>query len=99
MHITDIEACSCWNKVFTKVLAVQEKEKWRKYLAFLHAQRKECTLVVHTIASIAGRKAKSAENRLASVLAKKWKREYSEIMFYVRVRMALAVVKTNSLLI
>ena len=43
--------------------------------------------------------AKSAEKRLASALAEKWKREYSEMVFYVRVRMSLGVVKANSLLI
>ena len=37
---------------------------------------------------IAGREAKSAEKRLAYALAEKWKREYSEMVFYVRVRMS-----------
>ena len=55
--------------------------------------------MVYTVDGIAGREAKSAEKRLASALAEKWKREYSEMVFYVRVRMSLAVVKANSLLI
>ena len=48
---------------------------------------------------IAGREAKSAEKHLASALADKWKKEFSEMVFYVRVRMALVVVRVNSLLI
>ena len=55
--------------------------------------------MVYTVAGIAGREAKSAEKRLVSFLAEKWKREYSEMVFYVRVQMALSVVKANRLLI
>ena len=55
--------------------------------------------MIYSVAGIAGRDAKSAEKRLASALADKWKKEYSEMVFYVRVQMALAVVKANSLLI
>ena len=55
--------------------------------------------MVYSVDGIAGREAKSAQKRLASALAEKRKREYSEMVFYVRVRMALSVVKSNSLLI
>ena len=46
-----------------------------------------------------GKKAKTAERRLAALLAVKWKREYSEVVNFVRVRMALAVVRSNTLLL
>ena len=55
--------------------------------------------MVYSVDGIAGREARSAEKRLASALAEKWKREYLEMVFYVRVWMSLAVVKANSLLI
>lgn len=42
---------------------------------------------------------KLAEKHLAEVLAAKWRKEYSEMVYYVRVWMALAVVRANSLLI
>jgi hypothetical protein len=48
---------------------------------------------------IAGRKARNAERRLATHLASKWKRGYSQMVYYVRVQMAIAVVHANSLLI
>ena len=99
IRITDTEAPSYPNQDFTKVLAAQEKEKKRKYLAPLHAQRKDFTPMIYSVDGIAGREAKSAEKRIVSALAGKWKKEYSEMVFYVRVRMALAVVKANSLLI
>ena len=48
---------------------------------------------------IAAREAKAAKRRLASALAWKWKRQYSEMCGFVRVRMALAVVRANTLLL
>ena len=83
MQITYTEARSYSKKDFTKILAAQEKGEKMKYLASLHAQRKLFNRVVYTIDGIAGRKAKSAEKRLASFLPEKWKREYSEMVVYV----------------
>ena len=51
--------------------------------------------MIYSVNNIAGRDAKSAEKRLPFTLAEKWKREYFEIVFYVRVWMALDVVKAN----
>ena len=48
---------------------------------------------------MAGRETKMAEQRLAELLAGKWKREYSEMVAYVRARMTLAVVRANTLLV
>ena len=55
--------------------------------------------MVYSVDGIAGREAQNAEKRLAVHLAGKWNREYSQMVFYVRVRMAIAVVHANSLLI
>ena len=41
----------------------------------------------------------SAEKHSASAFVEKWNKPYSEMVFYVHVRMALAVVCANSLLI
>jgi hypothetical protein len=46
-----------------------------------------------------GREAQNVEKRLATHLAGKWNREYSLMVYFVRVRMAIAVVRANSLLI
>ena len=37
--------------------------------------------MIYSVDSIAGREAKSAEKHLASALADKWKKEYSEMVF------------------
>ena len=99
MRITDTESRSYRNRDFEKVLALQEKEKKDKYLASCHEMRKDFTPLVYSVDGIAGREAKAAEKRLASYLAKKWKKNYSEMVFYVRARMAISVVRANSLLI
>ena len=41
----------------------------------------------------------SAEKHSASAFVEKWNKPYSEMVFYVHVRMALAVICANSLLI
>jgi hypothetical protein len=62
-------------------------------------RRKDFVPLVYSVDGISGREAKSAERRLASALAWKWKRHYSEMCGYVRARMALSVVRANTLLI
>ena len=55
--------------------------------------------MVYSVDGIAGREAWNAEKRLATHLASKWNREYFQMVYYVRVRMAIAVVRANCLLI
>ncbi len=55
--------------------------------------------MVYSVDGIAGREARNAEIRLATHLASKWNCGYSQMVYYVRVRMAIAVVCANSLLI
>ena len=50
--------------------------------------------MVHSVDGIVGREAHHAKKRLTTHLASKWNHEYSQ-----RVRMAIAVVRSNSLLI
>ncbi len=61
--------------------------------------RKDFMPMVYSVDGIAGRKAQNAEKRLATHLASKWKHEYSQMVYYVRVRTAIAVVRADSLLI
>ena len=48
---------------------------------------------------ISGAEALAAQKRLAALLSYKLKREYSEMCGFVRARMSLAIVKSNSLLL
>ena len=81
------------------MLAAQKKEKNDKYLKACHRIRKDFTPMVYSVDGIAGRDTRSAEKHLVTALAAKWKKPYSEMVYYVRVRMNLTVIRANSLLI
>ena len=98
IRITNTEARSHRNKDPTKCLAAQEKEKRNKYERACHEQRKDFTPLVYSIDGMAGPATRAAERRMAARLAWKWKREYSEMAGYVRSRMAIAVVRSNTLM-
>ena len=55
--------------------------------------------LVYLVDGLPGQRAKAAEKRLAALLASKWDRPYSDVMNFVRVRMSLAVVRSNTLLL
>eukprot|EP00957_Ditylum_brightwellii_P193254 14714696-Ditylum_brightwellii.AAC.1 len=83
----------------SKVLLAAEKEKKKKYLDACIERRRTFTPLVYSADGMAGAEAWVAEKRLASHLSNKLKRAYSEICGYVRSRMALAAVRTNTLLL
>ena len=55
--------------------------------------------MVYSVDGVAGREARSAEKRLAILLAANWKRQYSQVVYFVRVRMQIALVRSTILLI
>ena len=54
---------------------------------------------MYSVDGIQGRGVRSAERRLAAELAEKWARPYSQMVHNVKVRMIIAVVRVNTLLI
>ena len=52
--------------------------------------------MVYLVDGMAGDEARAADKNLASVFAAKRKREYSEMCRYVRVRMLITVVRSNT---
>ncbi len=99
MRNTDTGARSYRKKEFAKVLEQHKKEKKDKYLQNCLEMRKDFTPMVYSVDGIAGGEVQNAEKRLATHLAGKWNRDYSQMVYYVRVRMAIAMVQANSLLI
>jgi hypothetical protein len=99
VRITDSDAPTHRTVEVPKLLARQEKEKKSKYLQSCLEMRKDFTPLVYTVDGVAGREARSAEKRLAALLADKWKRSYSQMVYYVKVRIQLSLVRTTSLLI
>jgi hypothetical protein len=62
-----------------KVLNRHEKEKKDKYNALCAARRRHFTLLVFSVDGLQGTEATAASKRLASRLAAKWHRLYSEV--------------------
>ena len=56
-------------------------------------------LLVYSADGMAGKEAKSFKRRIASLLAVKWDRPYSEVVGYVRGRMGLAIIRHNTRLL
>ena len=82
-----------------KALPKAEKEKKDLYLQACLECRSTFTPMVYSADGIPGAWALAAQNRLAALLSYKLKREYSEICGFVRARMSLAIVRSNSLLL
>jgi hypothetical protein len=99
VRITDTECRSTRNHDPSKVLAKCEKLKKDKHLHACLEQRRDFTPLVYSVDGMSGRETKQAERQIASALSTKWCREYSEMVAFVRARMALSVVRSNSLLL
>ena len=82
-----------------KALAKAEKEKKDLYLQACLERRRTFTPMVYSADGTPGVEALAAQKRLAVLLSYKLKREYSEICSFVRARMSLAIVSSNSLLL
>ena len=52
--------------------------------------------LVYSVDGMAGKEAKPFERRIASLLAEKWDRPYSEMVGYVRGCMGLAIIRHNT---
>jgi hypothetical protein len=78
------------------ILKHHEAEKKRKYLVHCERQHKHFTPLVFSVDGMMGVECDAARKRLASRLATKWKRTYSELCGFVRSRLAIALVRSAS---
>ena len=99
IRVTDTDAPSYRNRTSAKVIEAAEKEKCNKYDAACRERQRDFVPLVYLVDGLPGQRAKAAEKRLAALLASKWDRPYSDVMNFVRVRMSLAVVRSNTLLL
>ena len=97
--ISDLEGRSHRQIEPEKVLAKMEKSKKAKHLAACLERRRTFTPICYTVDGMAGKETRAAEKQLARLLADKWSREYSQMVGYVRARMAIAVVRSQSRLL
>ena len=99
MIIVNLDAGSYLRTTPEKALAKAEKEKKHLYLKACLELRRTFTPMVYSADGIPGAEALAAQKRLAALLSYKLKREYSEMCGFVRARMSLAIVRSNSLLL
>ena len=82
-----------------KALEKAYKEKKDLYLQACLERRRNFTPIVYSVDGIPGAEALAAQKRLAVLISYNMKREYYEMCGFVRARMSLAIVRSNSMLI
>ena len=99
IRVTDTDAKAHFGQSSEKVLEKAAKEKKKKYNDACLARRRTFCPVVYSADGMACKEALAFEKRLAGLLAKKMDRRYSEMVGFVRQRMCLAVIRSNTLLL
>ena len=97
--ITDTDAPSYGHQPSKKVLEKAAKRKKDKYLEACRERRRDFIPMAYSVDGLAGKEARAAEKRLASLLASKWDRPYSEMACFVKTRMSLSIVRSISMLL
>jgi hypothetical protein len=91
VRITDTDAPSQRLKAPHRILLAHENEKKKKYLRPCLEARWQFTPLVFLVDGVMGDECKAATKRLASQLAAKWERPYSDMCSFVHSRFALAL--------
>ena len=99
VRITDTDAKSYGNCDSAKLLERFAQQKRNTYEAACLERRKDFTPLCYSVDGMPCKAAKAAERRLASLLSAKWGRQYSEMVNFIRTRMSLSVVRSNTLLL
>lgn len=99
VRLADTDAKSYSKVSPLKLLERFAREKKSKYEEACRERRRDFTPLVYSVDGVPCEEAKAAERRLAGLLAQKWERNYSEMCGYVRTRLCLSVVRSNTLLL
>jgi hypothetical protein len=102
--IFDIQVCdsdtkSYGNRKLKKVLEGAACRKKDKYEEACLERRQVFTPMIHSVDGMADKHARTAERRIAGMLAAKWTRQYSQMACFVQTPMCIAVVRSNTLLL
>ncbi|EJK76592.1 hypothetical protein THAOC_01635, partial [Thalassiosira oceanica] len=82
-----------------KVLEKAAKREKDKYLEACRERRRDFIPMAYSVDGLAGKEARAAEKRLASLPASKCNRPYSEMACFVKTRMSLSIVRSISMLL
>jgi len=97
--VMDTDANSYKQTASDKVLEKAAKRKKDKYLDACLERRRTFVPLIYSVDGMACKEARAWEKRVASLLASKMDRPYSEMCGFVRSRMSLAIVRSNTLLL
>ena len=99
VRITDTDSKSYGNTASDKLLERFAQLKRDKYEEACLEWRKDFTPLCYSVDGMVCKATRAAEKCLASLLSVKWDRQYSEMVNFIRTRMSLAVVRSNTLLL
>ena len=101
VRITDTQSCSYRNKDYQKELAQQDNEKKNQYLRPCLEMWKDFTPLVYSVDGIESQGERLRIQRSVShtIFRRSGTNNSPQMVYYVRIRMAIAVVRANSLLI
>ena len=96
IRVTDTDAHSHRNRDPLSILRRQEKEKKDKYNDACLQAHQHFTPLVYSVDGLEGTEAKAARKRLASRLAAKWNRQYSQVCEMVRSRLSFTLIRATN---
>jgi hypothetical protein len=83
----------------TKITRRYWRRRRNQYLCLCLEMWKDFTPLVYSVDGIVGRETKNREKRLVYHLSEKWHKPLPQMGYYVQIRMFIAMVSANSLLI
>ena len=98
IRVTDTDAKSYQNIASAKVLERAAKEKKDKYLDACLERRRSFVPLIYSVDGMACKEATAYEKRIASLLASKWERQYSEMVGFVRSKMSISLIRSNTMM-
>ena len=97
VRVVDTDAQSYASRTVDAVLCSAEQEKKRKYSAAVEDRRASFTPFVVSVDGVLGHDAQHLMKRLCDQIVVKWEKSHSEVMGWVRARMAFAILRATNL--
>jgi hypothetical protein len=97
--IMDTDSKCYGNTSSKKLVERAAKRKKDKYEEACRERRRSFTPLAYSVCGLPCEAAVAAEKRLGGLLSRKWERNYSEMVGFIRQRMSLAIVRSNTLLL
>ena len=97
IRIIDTDAQSYLSQPPASVILTAENEKKRKYLDASVTCRAHFTPLCFSVDGVAGSEAASFLRRLAISLSSRWERSFADVIFWIRARLAFAILRATVL--